>query len=118
MPFYSAAAITPLSKANIDAHNVTSQLTTSQLTNIEFDVTNDLKFETEKRFKVTFLQYIKCCTKLKALSEVFHERDLDQHRKPTGSCQFNYEEVIFSSIYNVLELIKFIFKFIKLVMNL
>jgi hypothetical protein len=87
LPFYSAAAITPL------AHNVTSQLTGSQQTHNEFDMNNDLKFETEKRFKVTFLQYVKCCAKLKALSEVFHERDLDQHRKPTGSCNFNYEEV-------------------------
>lgn len=97
LPFYSASAITPLSKANIDAHNVTSQITNSQQSN-DFYV-NDLRFETEKRFKITFLQYIKCCTKLKALSEVFHERDLDQNRKPTGSCNFNYEEVRFNIYY-------------------
>ena len=71
--------MTPLIKANIDAHNV--------------EANNDLNFETNKRFKITFQQYIKCCIKLKALSDIFHERDLDQNRKPTGSCNFNYEEV-------------------------
>ncbi len=95
VPFYSVSTLTPLLKANVDAHN--NSITLNQQQNNEFDANceslNNFEVEADKRFKITFQQYVKCCAKLKALSDVFHDRDLDQNRKATGSCSFDYEEV-------------------------
>lgn len=106
IPFYSASAITPSSKLETTAVKLSSNNINNAAINnndyeestesISYDPTslNENKFETQKRFKITFLQYVKCCAKLKALADMFHERDLNQNKKQSGVCSFYYEEVL------------------------